>query len=74
MPLTPDERKRKLGHGALTKIARRTKRTLGHVSQVNSESRRDPKVERAITRELLRLHPTIDAADVWPDRATALAS
>lgn len=73
MPLTPDERKRKLGHGGLTKIARRTKRALGHVSQVNSESRRDPKVERAIERELLRLHPTLSPDVIWPERPAQVA-
>lgn len=66
MPLTPDERKRKLGFGGLTRVARRTKRTVGHVSQVNSESRRDRKVERAILRAIIEKHPDIAPAEVWP--------
>jgi hypothetical protein len=74
MPLTPDERKRRIGFGGLTKVARKTKRSLGHVSQVNAETRRDDKVERAITREIIRRNPEIDPATVWPDRAAAKAA
>lgn len=66
MPLTPDERKRKLGFGGLTKVAKKTKRALGHVSQVNGESRRDRRVERAITREILKRDPSIDPTTIWP--------
>lgn len=66
MPLTPDERKRKLGHGGLTKVSRITRRTLGHVSQVNSRKRPDPVVERAIVREIIKKHPDISAEDIWP--------
>lgn len=69
MPLTTDERKRRLGFGGLTKIARITRRTLGHVSQVNSEKRPDPVVERAIAREIVRKHPDISPEDVWPQTA-----
>jgi hypothetical protein len=67
MPLTPDERKRKLGFGGLTKVAKKTRRALGHVSQVNAEGRRDPKVERAITREILKRDPAMDPAAIWPE-------
>jgi hypothetical protein len=72
--LTPDERKMRLGLGGLARVARRTKRTLGHVSQVNAESRRDKKVERAITREILKRHPELDAESIWPARPTARAA
>jgi hypothetical protein len=64
--LTPDERKMWLGHGGLTKIARRTKRTLGHVSQVNWKGRPDPVVQRAITREIVNKNPEIAPEQVWP--------
>lgn len=69
MPLTPDERKRRLGFGGLTKVARITRRTLGHVSQVNSEKRPDPVVERAVVREIIRKHPDIAPEDIWPQTA-----
>ena len=69
MPLTPDERKRRLGFGGLTKIARITRRTLGHVSQVNSEKRPDPVVERAVVREITRKHPDVSPDEVWPQSA-----
>lgn len=67
MPMTPEERKQRLGFGGLTKIARRTRRTLGHVSQVNKnpQSRPDERVMRAITREIMKNHPDIEPADVW---------
>lgn len=71
MTLTPDERKRKLGFGGLTKIAKRTRRTLGHVSQVNARKRADARVERAITSEIIRAHPDIAPADVWPEHPAA---
>jgi hypothetical protein len=66
MALTPDERKRRLGFGGLSKVARITRRSLGHVSQVNSEKRADPVVERAIVREITRKHADIGPADIWP--------
>jgi hypothetical protein len=66
MALTPDERKRLLGFGGLTKISRRTRRTLGHVSQVNGEKRPDPVVVRAIVRAITKKHPTVDPNEVWP--------
>ncbi len=74
MTLTPDERKRKLGHGGLTKVARRTRRTLGHVSQVNSGDRLDAVVIRAITRDILKRNPDITPADIWDEKQLALAS
>jgi len=52
MALTKAERKERLGHGAITKIARKTKRSIGHVSQVIAGDRRDPKVERVAARML----------------------
>lgn len=69
MPLTPEDRKKKLGFGGLKKVARRTRRTLGHVSQVNSEKRPDAVVQRAIAREIVKKHPEIPASDVWPQSA-----
>jgi hypothetical protein len=69
MPLTPDQRKRLLGFGGLTKVSRITRRTLSHVSRVNSEGRRDPVVARAIVREITRKHADILPDDVWPKSA-----
>lgn len=66
MALTPDERKRLLGFGGLAKISRRTRRTLGHVSQVNAEKRPDPVVARAIVRAITRKHTDIQPEQVWP--------
>ena len=69
MALTPDERKRRLGFGGLSKIARITRRTLGHVSQVNAEKRPDPVVERAVVREITKKHPDIRPEEIWPQSA-----
>lgn len=66
MTLAPEDRKKKLGHGGLSKISRITRRTAGHVTEVNFERRRDVVVERAITRRVVRLHPDINPGDVWP--------
>lgn len=66
MPLTPDERKRRLGHGGLSRVARRTRRTLGHVSQVNAEKRPDPVVQRDIARLIIAKDPDISPDDIWP--------
>lgn len=52
MPLSRIERKERLGFGGQKKIARRTKRTRGHVSQVVNGSRRDAVVERAVARAI----------------------
>jgi len=58
MTLTPAERKRKLGHGAATKIAKSVKGrngkrlTIGHVAQVLRGLRPDRKVERVAARHL----------------------
>ncbi len=46
------EIKKRLGHGAVTRIAKQTGRTIGHVSQVLSGDRRDRKVEVAASRKL----------------------
>lgn len=66
MALTPDERKMWLGHGGLARVARRTRRTKGHVSQVNRELRGDPRVTREITRLIVERNPTISPEHVWP--------
>lgn len=71
MPLSPDERKKRLGFGGLAKIARRTRRTIGHVSQVNAEKRPDPVVQRAIAREITKKDPAIAPADIWPEDSAA---
>ena len=69
MALTADERKMRLGHGGLALVARRTKRTLGHVSQVNRELREDRKVMRLVTRLIVERHPDIRPEQVWPQSA-----
>ena len=69
MALTPDQRKRLLGFGGLTKVSRITRRTLGHVSQVNSEKRPDPVVARAVVREITKKHPHIAPEEIWPQSA-----
>jgi hypothetical protein len=71
MAMTPGERKMWLGDGGLTKVAKRTRRTLGHVSQVNKVTRRDPVVERAIVKAITKNNPNIAPADVWPERVSA---
>ena len=71
MILTPDDRKKKLGRGGLSKVARMTKRTAGHVTEVNAGRRRDDVVERAIIREITRLHPDVDPAEIWPVAVSA---
>lgn len=52
MTLTQTERKEKLGHGAATRIATKTGRTIGHVAQVLRGERHDRKVEAAAARTL----------------------
>lgn len=69
MTLTPDERKMRLGHGGLARIARRTRRTKGHVSQVNAGKRPDEVVARAITREIVAKNPDVRPEQVWPQVA-----
>jgi hypothetical protein len=68
MALSPEDRKKLLGYGGLTRIAKRSKRSFGHVTQVNKspEIRTDAKVMRAITREIVKKHPHIAETDVWP--------
>jgi hypothetical protein len=68
MPLTPEQRKKKLGHGGLTKVGRKLGLTAGHVAEVNAERRRDARVEREIVRRITKNHPDVDPADVWPVR------
>lgn len=69
MAMTPGERKMWLGDGGLTKVAKRTRRTLGHVSQVNKVTRRDPVVERAIVRAIVAKNPDISPDVIWPKSA-----
>ena len=66
MALSKHDRKDKLGHGGLTKIARRIRRSPGHVAEVNAGRRRDLVAERAITRRIVELHPDVNPGDVWP--------
>lgn len=68
MALTPEQRKKKLGHGGLKKIAEKLELTEGHVSQVNSEKRQDDDVQRAITRAITKKHPEVDPSSVWPPK------
>lgn len=63
--MTPEERKKALGFGGLSWVARKTKRTLGHVSQVNAGLRRDALVERWIARRIAERHPDLDGAAVF---------
>lgn len=46
-----------LPYGALTHIAKETRRSLSHVSRVYRRERRDPIVEFAISRRLGRPFP-----------------
>lgn len=68
MPLSSEDRKKLLGHGGLTRIAKRAGRSIGHVAEVNKrpEVRPDEKVMRAITREIVKKNPHIAESDVWP--------
>lgn len=66
MTLSAEERKRWLGHGGLARVARITRRTIGHVSEVNRNGRPDPVVQRAITREIVAKNPDIMPEQVWP--------
>lgn len=76
MPLTPDERKKLLGHGGLARAARRARRSPGHMTQVNKnpELRPDATAMRAITREILKRNPDIDVSTIWPDSVQLQAS
>lgn len=77
MALTPDERKKLLGHGGLAKAAKIAKRSRSHMTQLNQLLRRDPKGERAITRVIVEQHPEVDPATIWPpveEPAAAAAS
>jgi hypothetical protein len=46
-----------LPYGAMTFIAKETRRSIGHVSRVYHGERRDPVVEAAIARRLGRPFP-----------------
>ncbi len=68
MALSADQRKKLLGRGGLSSVARRTKRTPSHVSQVNKwpELRPDERVIDEITRRIVAKNPAIRAEEVWP--------
>lgn len=69
MPLTRWERKARLGHGAVSEIARREKQPISVVSEVLNGRRRNRKVEVAIARRLRMRH-----ADVFPPRDEEIAA
>ena len=52
MALTASERKRLLGHGGITRVAKRAARDKSHVSRVVAGTRRDPVVERHVAKRL----------------------
>jgi hypothetical protein len=66
MALTPQERKKLLSHGGLTRVARRARRSPSHVTRVNDGTRRDEHTERWIVRLLCERHPELDPSDVFP--------
>lgn len=73
MPLSAEDRKKLLGHGGLTRVAKKAKRTAGHVSEVNRAGRPDDKVRALIAKEILKKNPSISPEDIWPVE-TAVAS
>lgn len=50
--MTPDERKKALGHGGAAKVARSVKRSPAHVHYVIYGLRRDVVVERAVAKRI----------------------
>jgi hypothetical protein len=75
MPLTSEDRKKLLGHGGLSRIARRLDCTLGHISEVNRTGRPDKRARAAIAREIIRKNPQLTFADIWPEAgATTVAA
>lgn len=70
MPLTPQQRKKLLGHGGLTQAKRRVKRSLSHMSTVNSGYKRDVVAERAIAAVICANHPDVKPEDVFPPMPT----
>lgn len=71
------ERKKLLPRGAQTRIAKRLKVWPSWVSAVvNTEATRErsPRVEKAVAREIVKAHPHIDPAQVFPPRELAKAS
>ena len=66
MALTPDEIKDRLGWGGVTRLAKATGTTKGHVSQVINRLRRDRKVEVAAAR---RIRVRVD--EVFPPQQSA---
>jgi hypothetical protein len=73
MPLTPEDRKKKLGRGGLTKVAKKLGYTIGHIAEVNAGRRRDERVEQEIANRIVRKHPEISVEDVWPHTARVVA-
>lgn len=68
LTLTVSERKSRLGRGATTRIARKTKRTIGHTSQVLRGVRRDPVVEAEAAARVSRLEKRdVTVAELFPD-------
>jgi DNA-binding transcriptional regulator YdaS (Cro superfamily) len=68
------ERKKLLPRGAQQRIAKRLKLWPSWVSAVmNTEltGERSPRVERAIVREIVKTHPEIDPAEVFPPRSAS---
>lgn len=70
MALTPQQRKRLLGHGGLTRAQRRARRSLSHMSVVNNGHKRDAVAERAIARLIVEQHPDVSEQDVFPPMPT----
>lgn len=69
MALTAEQRKQLLGRGGLARIARKTKRTAGHVTEVNLRGRPDEKVQTVIAQEIVKKNPHIAIDEVWPKSA-----
>lgn len=58
MALSPEQRKKLVGFGGLKRVAlMKPRRTEGHLSQVNSEKRRDAVKEAQITAAIRARHP-----------------
>lgn len=66
MALTPEERKKLLGHGGLARARRRARRTAGHMTHVNNGVRRDALAEKWITRIIVEANPAVDPTTVFP--------
>jgi hypothetical protein len=69
MALTAEQRKQLLGRGGLARVARKARRTAGHVTEVNSRLRPDEKVRTMIAQEIVKKNPHITFDEVWPKSA-----